>query len=100
MSRCLPPAGMCGARSGLRMRRRALLQDTGGRGADYVLGLDLCPPMIEATQALQGDRDEYKVADVQDLGFLADESFDLAVSYLNQCDLPDFEATHVRCGAC
>jgi SAM-dependent methyltransferase len=62
------------------------------RGAGYVLGLDLCEPMIEAARALQSDRDEYRLADVQDLGFLADGTFDLAVSYLNQCDLPDFEA--------
>jgi SAM-dependent methyltransferase len=26
------------------------------------------------------------------MGFLRDGSFDLAVSYLNQCDLPDFDA--------
>ncbi|MBM3496425.1 MAG: methyltransferase domain-containing protein, partial [Armatimonadetes bacterium] len=39
-----------------------------------------------------GDREEYRVADVQDLSFLGDASFDLAVSYLNQCDLPDFDA--------
>jgi len=37
-------------------------------------------------------RDAYQVADVQNLGFLEDESFDLAVSYLNHCDLPDFNA--------
>lgn len=62
------------------------------RGARYVLGLDFCEPMIEAARGLQSEREAYKVADVQDLGFLEDESFDLAVSYLNQCDLPDFEA--------
>lgn len=63
-----------------------------GHGASHVLGLDLCEPMITAARALQGERDAYRVSDVQDLGFLADESFDLAVSYLNQCDLPDFHA--------
>lgn len=60
------------------------------RGAAYVLGLDLCPPMIEAARQLQSQRDEYRVADVQDLSFLESETFDLAVSYLNHCDLPDF----------
>ena len=62
------------------------------RGAGYVLGLDLCLPMIEAARALQSDRDAYQVADVQELGFIEDEAFDLVVSYLNQCDLPDFNA--------
>ena len=62
------------------------------RGATAVLGLDLCEPMIEAAHTRQSGRDEYRVADVQDLGFLDDETFDLAVSYLNQCDLPDFLA--------
>ncbi len=61
-------------------------------GAGHVLGLDLCELMIEAARELKSGRDDYKVQDVQDLGFLEDESFDLAVSYLNQCDLPDFEA--------
>ena len=60
------------------------------RGAAYVLGLDLCVPMIEAAMEMRSRRDEYRVADVQDLSFLADETFDLAVSYLNQCDLPNF----------
>ncbi|MGB3982599.1 MAG: class I SAM-dependent methyltransferase [Bacillota bacterium] len=62
------------------------------RGARYVLGLDSCELMIEAAQELQSGRDEYRLADVQDLSFIDDEAFDLAVSYLNQCDLPDFEA--------
>jgi SAM-dependent methyltransferase len=64
------------------------------QGAAYVLGLDLCTPMVEAAQELQSERDEYRVADVQDLGFLDSGSFDLCVSYLNQCDLPDFVANN------
>ncbi len=62
------------------------------RGAGYVLGVDNCPPMIEAARELQSGRDEYLLADAQDLSFLAEASFDLVVSYLNQCDLPDFDA--------
>ena len=64
------------------------------RGAAYVLGLDLCVPMIEAAVEMRSGRDEYRVADVQDLSFLHSATFDLAVSYLNQCDLPDFEANN------
>ena len=62
------------------------------RGAVSVLGLDLCASMIQAARELQGGTDEYRVADVQNLSFLDPESFDLCVSYLNQCDLPDFMA--------
>lgn len=61
-------------------------------GANSVLGLDLNSTMIEAASEMQSGSDEYRVADVQELSFLQDTSFDLAVSYLNQCDLPDFEA--------
>ena len=64
------------------------------RGVDYALGLDLCEPMIEAARELASGKDEYRIADVQDLSFLGDESFDLVISYLNQCDLPDFEANN------
>ena len=64
------------------------------KGAEYVSGLDLCVPMIEAARELQSGNDVYQVADVQDLTFIEDEAFDLAVSYLNQCDLPDFEANN------
>ena len=64
------------------------------KGAGYVLGLDLCAPMIEAARELQSGSDTYRVADVQDLSFVEDETFDLAVSYLNQCDLPDFDANN------
>jgi SAM-dependent methyltransferase len=66
------------------------------RRAEYVLGLDLCVPMIEAAKELQSERDEYRVADVQAMPFLDPESFDLCVSYLNQCDLPDFMANNTE----
>jgi ubiquinone/menaquinone biosynthesis C-methylase UbiE len=61
-------------------------------GVEHVLGLDLCATMIDAARELESGRDAYRVADVQDLSFLGDHSLDLAVSYLNQSDLPDFEA--------
>jgi SAM-dependent methyltransferase len=61
-------------------------------GAKRVLGVDLCEPMISSARELETGRDSYRLADAQDLGFLEDHSFDLAVSYLNQCDLPDFAA--------
>ena len=64
------------------------------RGAKYVLGLDSCEPMIDAARELGSGVDEYRVADVQELGFLDDNAFDLAVSYLNQCDLPDFASNN------
>lgn len=64
------------------------------RGASYMLGLDVCEPMIEAARELQSGSDAYRVADVQDLGFVEDDAFDLAVSYLNQCDLPDLNANN------
>lgn len=63
-------------------------------GARRVLGVDRCPPMIEAARQLQSDAETYRIADVQDMAFVGDETFDLAVSYLNQCDLPDFLANN------
>ena len=62
------------------------------QGAEYVLGVDSCEPMIDAARTLRSGADEYRVADVQEMSFLAEETFDVAVSYLNQCDLPDFAA--------
>lgn len=64
------------------------------RGARRVLGVDLCGPMVEAAHALRSGRDEYRVADGQDLREIGDGTFDLAVSYLNQCDLPDIDANN------
>ncbi|NNE67110.1 MAG: class I SAM-dependent methyltransferase [Pyrinomonadaceae bacterium] len=63
----------------------------GAQGAT-VLGLDRSRTMIEAAMSIAGPAEEYRVADVQNLSFLEDASFDLAISYLNQCDLPDFAA--------
>jgi ubiquinone/menaquinone biosynthesis C-methylase UbiE len=62
------------------------------RGAKQVVGVYLCPPMVMAAAQLATGKDGYVLADVQQLGFLRDGTIDLAVSYLNQCDLPDFEA--------
>jgi len=56
------------------------------------VGIDLCPPMLLSAAKLATGKDSYVLADVQDMRFLRDGAFDLAVSYLNQCDLPDFEA--------
>ncbi len=66
------------------------------RGAAYVLGLDLCAPMIQAARERQGKTDEYRVADVQNLDFLESGSFDLCISYLNQCDLPEVMANNLE----
>src|SRR5215471_19294735 len=62
------------------------------RGAEQVVGVDLCPPMIIAAARLATGKDHYVLADVQDMRFIRDGVFDLVVSYLNQCDVPDFEA--------
>ena len=62
-----------------------------GFGAKYVLGMDSCDPMIAAANEDKTEGVEFKVGDVQDMPWLAHQSFDLAVSYLNQCDLPDFK---------
>ena len=55
-----------------------------------------CKPSPAAARELQLNCNEYQVADVQNLSFLVDQSFDLAVSYLNQYDLPDFMANARR----
>jgi SAM-dependent methyltransferase len=62
------------------------------RGARHVVGIDLCRPMVAAAAQLATKKDCYVLADVQNLSFLREGTFDLAVSYLNQCDLPDFQA--------
>lgn len=60
-------------------------------GAKKVLGVDLCEPMINAAKELQSQNEDYQIADAQNLKIIKNETFDLAISYLNQCDLFDFE---------
>ena len=55
-----------------------------------------CKSSHEAARESQPNCNESRVADVQNLSFLVDQSFDLAVSYLNQYDLPDFMANARR----
>jgi ubiquinone/menaquinone biosynthesis C-methylase UbiE len=62
------------------------------RGAKQVVGVDLCPPMVSAATELATGNGGYVLGDAQDMSFLRDGAFDLVVSYLTQCDLPDFEA--------
>lgn len=62
------------------------------RGAERVVGIDACEPMIHAARELQSAKESYRVGNVEDLSFLEDRSFDLAISCLNQCDLLDFKA--------
>ncbi len=61
-------------------------------GAARAVGLDACEEMIHAARELAGEREEYHVQDVEDLSHWPDAGFDLAISYLNHCDLRDFEA--------
>lgn len=61
-------------------------------GAAYVLGLDTCETLIQAARDQRMGPEEYRLEDVQEMGSVEDGAFDLAISYLNQCDLPDFEA--------
>jgi ubiquinone/menaquinone biosynthesis C-methylase UbiE len=65
-------------------------------GAELVLGIDLCPSMLVAAGQLATGKDGYILADVQEMGFLRDNTFDIAVSYLNQYDLPGFKLTAAR----
>ena len=43
-------------------------------GAQYMLSIDTCEPMIEAAKDWQTQNDEYRVADAQNLHFLEDAS--------------------------
>lgn len=86
----------CGAVNGLRIldsgcgegRFCRMLAE---RGAAEVLGIDLCQPLIAAAKTLPRANLSYRVGDAEDLSEIQAESLDLVVSYLNQCDLPQFE---------
>ena len=60
------------------------------RGAAEVLGIDLCEPLIEAARNRPADGLSYKLGNVENLEELETASYDLIVSYLNQCDLENF----------
>ncbi len=64
---------------------KALLPDVRPERSTYVLGLDLCAAMVEAIQQRQSEREEYRVADVQNLGFLNPTFSIFCVSYYNRC---------------
>ena len=63
-----------------------------GLGAQ-VTGLDLTEPLIERARCLSTDDDTYVVGDAETLDGIADESFDLAVSYIVLVDLLDYRAS-------
>lgn len=64
------------------------------RGAAHVLGIDLCPPLLEAAQATQTSKHErYQHGDIQALDAIPDAVFDLAISYLSLIDVPNLTAT-------
>ena len=96
----MTPAWIAECREGRNAARAGLLDEpmlqacgeiAGAKVVDCGCGEGRFSRMLLARQ-LPSARDEYHVADVQDLSFLQHRSFDLAVSYLNQCDLLDWEA--------
>lgn len=58
------------------------------RGAD-TLGIDLQPSFIAYATCKAGPRETYRVADMQAIDEVADDLFDLAVSYISLVDVPD-----------
>ena len=59
------------------------------RGAK-VTGLDFSERFIDFARANRFDDEEYVVGDMEDLNGIPDQGFDLAVSYVNLVDVPDF----------
>ena len=62
------------------------------RGA-HMTGIDLCPAMIEAAEALRVNDERYAVGDMENLKNFASDSFDLAVSYITLVDVHDLGAS-------
>ena len=58
------------------------------RGA-VVTGVDACARFIEYANAQRSSGERYIVGDMQDLAAIEPERFDLAVSYVTLCDVPD-----------
>ena len=63
-----------------------------GLGAE-VTGIDLTEPLIERARSLTVGGDSYVMGDAETLDGIADESFDLAVSYIVLVDLLDYRAS-------
>ena len=63
-----------------------------GLGAE-VTGIDLTEPLIERARSLAVGGDSYVMGDAETLDRIADESFDLAVSYIVLVDLLDYRAS-------
>lgn len=63
-----------------------------GLGAE-VTGIDLTEPLIERARSLAVGGDSYVMGDAETLNGIADESFDLAVSYIVLVDLLDYRAS-------
>lgn len=63
-----------------------------GLGAE-VTGLDLTEPLIERARRLAVGGDSYVMGDAESLEGIADESFDVAVSYIVLVDLLDYRAS-------
>ena len=61
------------------------------QGASYVLGVDLCKPLIaEAHKRRASDVEDYLIADIEDLG-LESRAFDIAISYVSLVDVENLE---------
>ena len=63
-----------------------LLSDLGA----VVTGIDLTAALIERALTLGSDRERYLVGDAEDLEGVADDAFDLVVSYIVLTDLLDY----------
>ena len=55
-----------------------------------VTGIDLTEPLIERARELGSDKETYLQGDAENLDGVADDSFDLAVSYIVLVDLLDY----------
>ena len=61
------------------------------RGAE-VTGVDLCRPLIEFARKQRVSDESYMIGDMEDLGGVASDEFDLAVSYVTLVDVPDMRS--------
>ena len=57
-----------------------------------VTGVDLTGPLIQRARSLSSERETYIIGNAENLDGIADENFDLAVSYIVLVDLLDYRA--------